>query len=358
MTTGERAQAIADYGFTERQARFLVLVMQHSGLCVKRHYAAFAGIKPGGEKCNAFFEKLVRRGYAVASDCIHNRARLYHIHHKPLYHAIGEPESRYRRPVPARRAAERLMRVDSALVSPDLEWLTTRTQKLAHLAARTASDPSEPPVEVAVQDRTDLFPGTFPIGIDAAGRALLVYITTVPWTDDFRTFLVGHLDLLTVLPKWTVRVVFPLSLQRVVPDYAGVVHDELESRLDAQTINHLQWYFFHCRRRTDWSATGGIETLKARFDRCKKAFAGPRFTRLYRRWLTEGDAAFAPVPPGVAEAFTSGRAGLECIVLPHGYEHLSPLISHRRSRRRRVTVDAREGAEDRRSLNPALNLVS
>lgn len=117
MTTQERIQAVADYGFTERQARFLVLVMRHSGLCVKRQYAAFADIANGGEKCNAFFDKLVRRGYAVASDCIHNRARLYHVHHKPLYHAIGEPESRYRRPVPARRTAERLMRLDMALMA-------------------------------------------------------------------------------------------------------------------------------------------------------------------------------------------------------------------------------------------------
>src|SRR5438094_259209 len=137
MTTHERVQAVADYGFTERQARFLVLVMRHAGLCVKRQYAAFARIAPGGEKCNAFFDKLVQRGYAVSSDCIHNRARLYHVHHKPLYHAIGEPESGYRRRVPARRAAERLMRLDAVLEGPHLDWLTTRSEKVAYLAART-----------------------------------------------------------------------------------------------------------------------------------------------------------------------------------------------------------------------------
>src|SRR5262249_18847698 len=47
MTSLERAEALADYGFTERQARFLVLVMRHAGLCVKRQYAAFAGIANG-----------------------------------------------------------------------------------------------------------------------------------------------------------------------------------------------------------------------------------------------------------------------------------------------------------------------
>ena len=42
MTTQERIQVVTDYGFTERQARFLVLVMRHAGLCVKRQFAAFA----------------------------------------------------------------------------------------------------------------------------------------------------------------------------------------------------------------------------------------------------------------------------------------------------------------------------
>lgn len=91
MTAEERVAAVADYGFTERQGRFLVQVMRHAGVCVKRQYATFAGIANGGEKCNAFFAKLIRRGYAVASDCVHNRAQLFHVHHKPLYTPLGNP---------------------------------------------------------------------------------------------------------------------------------------------------------------------------------------------------------------------------------------------------------------------------
>jgi hypothetical protein len=56
-TNDERVQAIAKIGFTERQARFLVLVMRHAGVCVPRQYASFAGIAHGGKKCNAFFAK-------------------------------------------------------------------------------------------------------------------------------------------------------------------------------------------------------------------------------------------------------------------------------------------------------------
>ena len=78
MTEDERNRAVVDCGFTERQARFLVLVMRHGGICIPRQYASFAGIANGGRRCNAFFDKLVRRGYTITSDCIHNRAHVVH----------------------------------------------------------------------------------------------------------------------------------------------------------------------------------------------------------------------------------------------------------------------------------------
>ena len=102
----DRLQAIVEHGFTERQARFLELVMRHSGVCVPRQYAQVAGIAQGA-KCNAFFDRLVRRGHARAIECVHNRARLYLVHSKLLYHTIGEPTSRYRRPVTTPRTRTR-----------------------------------------------------------------------------------------------------------------------------------------------------------------------------------------------------------------------------------------------------------
>ena len=347
MTTDARVQALADYGFTARQARFLVLVMRHAGLCVKRQYAAFAGIANGGEKCNAFFDKLVSRGHAVAADCIHNRARLYHIHHRPLYHAIGQPDSRYRRPIPARSAAERLMRLDAALASPNLDWLTTRSEKVAYLRARTASESSE--------HAANQFPGTFPIGIDPSGHVELLYVATVPWTDDFRTFLVGHAALLRVTPAWTLRLVFPQPFRHAVAAYQTVVHEELESPLHADTIYDLKRYFFHRRRGTDLNAIP--EALRAFLNRCATVFAGPRFSSLYRRWLTENDAALVPLSPVIHEALASGQAQVECIVLPHTYQHLSPLVSRRRARRKGLQKWEERGDETPHSVNPSLNPV-
>lgn len=358
MTTAERVRAVVDYGFTERQARFLVLVMQHSGLCVKRQYAAFAGIANGGDKCNAFFSKLVRRGLAVASDCIHNRAHLYHVHSKLLYHAIAEPNSRYRRPVPARAAVERLMRLDAALISPDLEWLTTRSEKIAYVESRTAAALPDTRAAAPVGEPANLpgvLAGTFPIGIDPSGRMVLLFLARNPSTDDFRTFLIGHTALLSVTPTWTLRLVFPQSLRPTVVAYQTVVHEELESQLDAGTIRELQHYFFHRRRGTDVTALP--ETLRAIVTRYSEVYGGPRFTHLYRRWLTDDQAALTSAPPAIQMALAAGSAVVDWVVLPHVYDHLFPLVAPQPSHRRRNTADAEEGDETPHGLNPSLNPV-
>ncbi|MBY0495703.1 MAG: hypothetical protein K2Y23_15955 [Cyanobacteria bacterium] len=338
---------MVEYGFTERQARFLVLVMRHAGLCVKRQYATFASIANGGDRCNTFFDKLVRRGFAVTADCIHNRARLYHVQHRALYHAIGEADGRYRRAVPARSAAERLMRLDAALTGPDLDWLATRSEKVAFLQTMAASESSE---------QANQFPGTFPIGIDASGHVVVLYLATVPWTDDFRTFLVGHTALLRMASSWTIRIVFPQPLRRGMEAYRAVVHEELESPLQAAAIYDLKRYFFHRRRGTDLSTIP--EALRAFLKRCADVFGGPRFTHLYRRWLTEDEAAFEQVPPAIPDALASGRATIECVVLPHTYEHLSPLlVSRPRMRRRGRRMEEQRGDAAPHSINPFLNPV-
>ena len=47
MSTHDRIQAVTEFGFTERQARFLVLVMRHAGVCVPRQYARLPASRTG-----------------------------------------------------------------------------------------------------------------------------------------------------------------------------------------------------------------------------------------------------------------------------------------------------------------------
>jgi hypothetical protein len=116
VTSDDRITAIAEFGFTERQGRFLDLVMLFGGICVPRQYATFAGTAYG-HTVRRF--KLVQRGYASVCDCLHNRAELYHVRHPKIYRAIDQPHSRYRRPVPARQVLDRLMRLTPSCSNPD-----------------------------------------------------------------------------------------------------------------------------------------------------------------------------------------------------------------------------------------------
>lgn len=142
MTAEDRVKAIAEFGFTARQARFLVIVMRHAGVCLLRQYSTFAGIVHG-QKTRAFFQKLVSGRYASAYPCRHNRGRLYHVHHYGLYQAIGEPNSAHRRPVAAGRVFERLMLLDGVLAQPELRWLVTEGEKVAHFTTLTPPVPVE-----------------------------------------------------------------------------------------------------------------------------------------------------------------------------------------------------------------------
>ena len=106
LTSAQRVHALMDFRFTVRQPPFLELVLRHAGVCVPRQYARFAGVAHGGARCTAFFATLVRRWYATAGACLHNRGCVYHAHSKGLYDAIGEPNCRRRRAVPPRLAHE------------------------------------------------------------------------------------------------------------------------------------------------------------------------------------------------------------------------------------------------------------
>jgi hypothetical protein len=90
--TTQRVNVLMPFGLTERQARFLATVMLHSGVFVGRQYAAFAGITHG-QKVHDFIEKLLLWRFVIPIELgSTGRTRIFRVHHKPLYAAIGEPD--------------------------------------------------------------------------------------------------------------------------------------------------------------------------------------------------------------------------------------------------------------------------
>jgi hypothetical protein len=326
MTSDERVHAVAEFGFTVRQARFLVTVMRHAGVCMLRQYCAFAGIVHG-QKTRKFFEKLVRLQYVTTYDCAHNRARIYHVQHKSLYRAIGEPESYLRRPPALGRAVERLMLLDAVVGSPELVWLATAEEKRTHLTALTAIDPERLP-HVSIGDgagrRTRWFPDRMPIGIHPEGRAVLVYLVTRPLVDDFRGFLQRHAALLCALRGWTVRIVVPPHLPSMAERAEQVAREELTSPVRPATIDELRWYFEQCRVLPADAKHG----QEPRFYRDRSAFQSARFQLLYRAWRHDGEAVLVQTGSLVlANAVAAAAGRIDVHALRHRYGHLASLVS-------------------------------
>jgi hypothetical protein len=82
-----------------------------------------------------------------------------------------------------------------------------------------------------------------------------------------------------------------------------------------------------------------------RLEGASEAFERPRFYRLYRRWLKEGDSALDSASSTViSDALASGAGRIESIVLPHRYDHLSPLVDLEEQPRTESSRPTRNGA--------------
>jgi hypothetical protein len=327
MTFDERVQAVAKKGFTERQARFLTTVMLHTGVCVPRQYARFCGIVYGA-KTRKFFATLVRLQYASMYDCRHNRARIYHLNQRALYAAIGEADSRLRKPVTLNHAIQRLMVLDAIVEDPDLVWLGTVDEKAAHALALTRIEQADLPHVTVGEGETRTvryFSDRLPIGIHLAGRGVLIYVVTDPWLDEFRVFLERHAALLRALPAWTLRIVVPPQFPDIAQRSKQVVWNQLLTPLRTDVVDELRWYFQQVRSHPTPSR---CDDLDERFFRARDAFAAPRFKALYRVWKENGDPALVGAGSrAISDAVEAGAGRVETLELGHRYGHLSPLAA-------------------------------
>ena len=172
MTHEERVKRVAGFGFTERQAAFLVEVMLHSGFFLGRQYCTFARIVRG-QKMVDFFEKLTSRRLATPYLCGHNKARVYHVHNATLYDAIEQRDVRFRKRMALGRALERLMMLDHVIAHREFRWLGAEQDKVAHFLTTTSLDRDAlPRLAFGVEPNITVryFPDKLPIGVSPDGR--------------------------------------------------------------------------------------------------------------------------------------------------------------------------------------------
>jgi hypothetical protein len=322
MTFDERVKEVAEFGLTERQAGFLVNVMLHSGVFVRRQYCAWAGLTHG-EKVHQFIKLLDRRRVATSQPCGHGRGRVYHLHYKPLYEAIGERDTRLRRPAQLARAVERLMLLDGVLLDRSLTWLGSERDKVHHFTVRMSLRRELLPFArfgQADSPTVRYFAERLPIGVDSADHHhAFLFLATRSQTGRFRVFLERHAELFRLLPSWSVRVLLPRHVTDAQKPYRRAFTEHLIEPLPLETTTELRWYF-HARR--------GVGTERdERFFDAEVGFARSRFQALFEVWQEQGDRVLdAASSPVLKDAVARGDGCLEFVVLPYPYLHLLPLV--------------------------------
>jgi len=325
----DRTRTVTPFGLTDRQALFLVTVMLHSGVFVGRQYAAFAGITHG-QKVHDFIEKLLVRRFVTPIELgSTGRTKIFHVHHKPLYVAIGEPDNRNRRRVTIDPAIERLMILDGVLADRSVTWLGSEREKCRYFKQHLGDhlrDDEYPRLVFGKRPNLTVryFPDKLPTGYDRDHRRhVFMYLARSPSPIDFRVFILQHLEVLNALGFWTIRVLFRRSLARSIEAFRNAAYELLTKPLTPLQTEELIWFL----RQPRPLASDASAADRARVQTARRAFRSPRFAAIRRHWLAEGTrAVFLAASPVARDALERRRASVECVELPHSYEHLFILV--------------------------------
>lgn len=290
--TAGRVAALDGFGFPQRQREFLVTVMVHSGCFLERQYCAFTGTVHG-QNSRQFVQRLITRGLVrVIEPGSARRGRLYQVHHKPLYEAIGLADDRNRRLRTPGRMVERLMVLDAVLGDRRCWWLSPEADKRRFFDAlrEPALEPSDYPQIAfgsAARQTRRYFPDKLPIGLvkDDPHQFVFVYLVNRRVPIDFRQFLMRHADLLQRLRFWRLRLLVPRRFRRAVALYKSAVREQLWTPLHPSVSASLETYF---RERQEQGGHLGDPADRYMAEEFRKQ-GMPKILALYRAWRRHGN---------------------------------------------------------------------
>ena len=176
-----REAALADFGWTGRDAEWLALVCLHSGVFLRAQYLAFIGA-PDPERAGRFVRRCGT--FAVEAPWHGSGLRLCRIAARPLYRALGAEDLRHRRTASPAVLLRRLLSLDYVLEHPDAPWLPTEEEKVGALTAAGLSTDLLPSrlYQGAVDSQRRYFVHKLPLALDATA-VTFVFVQTDDTTE-------------------------------------------------------------------------------------------------------------------------------------------------------------------------------
>jgi hypothetical protein len=152
-------------GYLEREASFLYLVAVHSGYFLRRQFSHFIR-NNSGAAASRFLEKTLRLQHVRIIECGQGR-HVYHLAAKPVYEALGRPDSQNRRLKGDLYIKSRLMILDFLLTHLDVHVLESEAGKVDFFTTQCGIRSELLPRSYA--GRVMYFPDGFPILLSKTG---------------------------------------------------------------------------------------------------------------------------------------------------------------------------------------------
>jgi hypothetical protein len=296
MTTQEqRCAAVEAFGYTQRQAQFLVRVALHGGYFLRRQYLAFTGLAHG-QASDRFLARAIERGHVRALP-FPRFGNVYHLFARPLHAAIGEEHNRNRRLVEAEVLTRKPLALDFVISTPEGQFIATEEDKVALLTELGVWQDYWPSKRYSPRrgrglSVTRYFVDKMPwVRLPGDDRLWFVYVDSESTLAGVETFVTQYGRLLRVVPCGVIYVgtsAWPAAIRRAMDCGLARAGELGPGRPSA--------FREYCRIRKlveakQYDRLPGVDLTK--FRELRKEFGRAAFDDLYARWCEGGEIAVA-----------------------------------------------------------------
>jgi hypothetical protein len=282
-------EALQAFGYSETEARFLYIVLTHSGYFVGRQFLGFARCHWGGRTAT-FWKKLQTNKHARV-ERFPKSGTIYRLFSRRLYRQLDRENIRNRREHEIEYIQRRIGMLDFVLSHPYCEYLETEPEKVRFFGERCNVPTEFLPAKIYHGQRNSqptirYFVDRFPIYLDQDPGPPVVTFTYIPGPvvshSEFIHHLEDYLALFRKLPEF--RFVYlsrvDFYFERAKELFNSIVAIPLGSDVSADLVRYFQV-------RKAWDL--GHYTLLSEADlifrnEARSRFVGQRFEHLYREW--------------------------------------------------------------------------
>jgi len=187
----EAIAALTQFGYTAREAEFLYIVAVHSGFFLQRQFMQFVDVAGRGP-ATYFLKKAIQKHHVREHLPERGTQKIYHLFSRTIYAALGNENSRHRKPGRyglLEKAAVRVLGLDFVLLHLNCQFLEEEGDKVSYFAEAKHVSADVLPAKLfrgqtGVQTRR-YFVERFPIFISGDASALLTNFTYIE--DDIRS---------------------------------------------------------------------------------------------------------------------------------------------------------------------------